>query len=81
MFESVLTCPLSLEKIKEFRITTLVVPNWPIHGQSMERVVKEVCETVYGDKARDGFKRAGVANRQIMPKNNTKKNLTRIAGN
>ena len=84
VFEPVLTCPLSLEEIKEFRITPMVVPYRPVHGQSMERVVKEVtraCETVYGDDARDGFIRAGVANRQIMPKNNTKKHLARMAGN
>ena len=79
-----MTCPLSLEEIKEFRITPMVVPYRPVHGQSMERVVKEVtraCETVYGEDARDGFIRAGVANRQIMPKNNTKKHLARMAGN
>ena len=71
VFEPVLTCTLSLDEIKEFRITPMTVPYRP--GQSMERVVKEVtraCETVYGEQARDGFIRAGVANRQIMPKNN-----------
>jgi hypothetical protein len=82
VFEPVLTCSLSLEEIKEFRNTPMVVPYRPVHGQSMERVVKEVtraCATVYGDEARDGFIRAGVANRQIIPKNNTKKNLARMA--
>ena len=54
-----------------------------VHGQSMERSVKEVtraCESVFGEEARDGFIRAGIANRQVMPKNETKRNLARMVG-
>jgi hypothetical protein len=43
----------------------------PIHGQSIERAVKQVtraCKTVYGYEARDGFIRAGIASCQLMPK-------------
>ena len=61
----------------------MVVPHRPVHGQSMERAVKEVtrdCESVFCEEARDGFIRAGVANRQVMPKNETKKNLVRMVG-
>ena len=50
----------------------------------MERAVKEVtkaCESVYGEQARDGFIRAGIANRQVMPRNETKKDLARMIGN
>ena len=62
----------------------MVVPYRPVHGQSMERAVKEVtraCAAVFSEQARDGFIRAGVASRQVMPKNNTKKDLVRMAGN
>jgi hypothetical protein len=42
VLEPVFTCPLSLKKIKELIETPMVVPYRPVHGQSMERVVKEV---------------------------------------
>ena len=83
VFEPVLTCPLTVAEIKEFMDKPMVVPHRPVHGQSMERAVKEVtraCESVFGLEARDGFIRAGVANRQVMPKNETKKNLVRMVG-
>ena len=57
------------------------VPYRPVHGQCMERAVKQVtraCESVFGAEARDGFIRAGVANRQLMPKNETKKDLVKM---
>ena len=82
--EPVYTCELSLSEIKEFLEAPMVMPYRPVHGQSMERAVKEVtraCEAVYGEAARDGFIRAGVASRQVMPKNRTKKDLARMAGN
>ena len=81
--EPVFTCSMSLDEIRELLETPMVVPYRPVHGQSMERVVKEVtraCEAVYGEAARDGFIRAGVANRQVMPMNRTKKDLVRMAG-
>lgn len=83
VFEPVLTCPLTLKDIKGFIEKPMVVPYRPVHGQSMERAVKEVtraCESVFGEQARDGFIRAGVANRQLMPKVNTKKHLVRMVG-
>jgi hypothetical protein len=81
--EPVLTCSLTLEDIKKFSDTPMVVPYRPGHGQSMERAVKQVtraCEAVFGAEARDGFIRAGVASRQVMPKNSSKKDLTRMVG-
>ena len=59
------------------------VPYLPVHGQSMERLVKQVtaaCDSVFGYDARDGFLRAREANRIMMPKNNTKQNLERMIG-
>ena len=83
VFEPVLTCPLSVAEINVFKEKPMVVPHRPVHGQSMERAVKEVtraCESVFGEEARDGFIRAGIANRQVMPKNETKRNLARMVG-
>ena len=82
--EPVFTCRLSLSEIKDFLDKPMEVPYRPVHGQSMERTVKEVtraCEAVYGEVARDGFIRAGVANRQVMPMNRSKKGLVRLVGN
>ena len=81
-----MTLPLEVEfiaQIKAFLETPMEVPYSPVHGQSMERAVKEVtraCENVYGEAARDGFIRAGIANRQVMPKIRTKKDLVRMVG-
>ena len=84
VFEPVLTCSLTMDDLKLFLVKPMVVPYRPVHGQSMERAVKEVtraCATVYGEEARDRFIRAGVASRQVIPKNNTKKDLVRMARN
>ena len=67
VFEPVLICKLSLEEITGFINTPMVVPDKPVHGQSMERAVKQVtraCESVFGYEARDGFIRAGVTSRE-----------------
>ena len=83
VYEPVLTCKLSIQEIEEFREKPMDVSYRPVHGQSMERAVKQVtraCESVFGDEARDGFIRAGVANRLVMPKANTNKHLTKMSG-
>ena len=83
VYEPVLTCYMTVAEIKEFKERPMVVPYRPLHGQSIERAVKEVnraCEAVIGVEARDGFIRAWIANRQVMPKNETKLNLARMIG-
>ena len=83
VFEPVLTCSMSLQEISELTENPMVVPDRPVHGQGMERMVKQVtraCESVFGEEARDGFIRAGVANRLVMPKMNTKQDLARMVG-
>ena len=82
VYEPVFTCSLTQDQIKEFEMRPMVVPYRPVHGQSMERAVKQVtraCESVFGAESRDGFIRAGVANRQLMPKNESKKDLVKMA--
>ena len=84
VYEPIFTCSLTPDNIREILDRPLVVPYLPVHGQSMERLVKQVtvaCESVFGFEARDGFLRAREANRIMMPKNNTKDNLTRMFGN
>ena len=83
VYEPVNTCQLSLQEISQFMEQPMEVPYRPVHGQKMERDVKQVtraCESAFGQEARDGFIRAGVANRQVMPKNDTKKHLARMVG-
>ena len=44
------------------------VPTMPVHGQSVERCVKEVSaasQAVYGYERRDGFIRARLAHREL----------------
>ena len=66
--EPVLTLELTLEEILKFESAPMVVPDIPVHGQSMERCVKEVtaaAEAVYGYDRRDGFIRARLEHRTI----------------
>ena len=84
VFEPVLTCCLTPDSIREFLDRPMEVSYMPVHGQSMERLVKQVtvaCSSVFGYDARDRFLRAREANRFLMPKNNTKKNLSKMIGN
>ena len=54
------------------------VPYYCGHTQPIERAVKEVTaasSAVYGEERRDGWVRAKVSNREIMPVCNTKRDL------
>lgn len=49
---------------------TVLFPKFPCHTQAVERNVKlvtEAAKAVCGQKSRDGFIRARVASRQLMP--------------
>ena len=79
IYEPVLTCNLSREDIHAFIDNKMVVPKFPVHGQSIERIVKEVTiasAAVCGFEKRDGYIRSRAANRELVPVNNTKKNLS-----
>ena len=57
---------------------TWQLPKIPCHAQSCERCVKEVTIAslaVYGDERRDGYIRAKIASRSLVPINETKKDL------
>ena len=79
--EPVLTLNLSSTKIKDFLAQPMEVPDYPVHGQSMERAVKQTtraASAVYGWDKRDGFIRTGVAHREMLPVINSKRDLSKI---
>ncbi|KAG0723594.1 hypothetical protein GWK47_042412 [Chionoecetes opilio] len=60
--EPAFTCSLSGDQIQEILVKPYEVPEFSIHTQSTERVVKQVTEAaaaVVGQQARDGFIRLG----------------------
>ena len=60
----------------ERKAVKLEIKPYKVHTQSVERAVKLVTQasiSVYGPEARDGFVKATVLSRRIMPKLNSKK--------
>ena len=58
---------------------TVLFPKFPCHTQAVERLVKLVTEAsraVCGPKSRDGFIRARIASRQLMPVFESKRDFT-----
>ena len=79
--EPVLTCDIPSDELQQFIETPMEVPSFPVHGQSIERCVKEVTAAamhVYGSDRRDGYIRARAAHRQLMPKFISKKDALRL---
>ena len=75
--------PTSLVTSPRMRLSIkkLVVDKYPCHGQSIDRIVKQVtiaAKNVFGQEARDGYIRASVRSRKILTINNTKKDLIGI---
>ena len=67
-----------LESIKE---KPLEIPSFSVHTQSVERVVQEVSKAsseVYGHTRRDGYVRARVDHREILPVFNSKKDIMKL---
>ena len=57
------------------------VPDWPCHGQSIERRVKQVTEAaskVFSHEKRDGYIRGQELSRRIMSQNQSKKDLINL---
>ena len=79
--EPPLTCNMTTSEVKKFISTPKVVPNWPCHTQSIERVVKMVTEAsgrFFTEKKRDGGIRAQEFSRRHMAKNETKRDLLNL---
>ena len=65
--EPVLTQQLSEEDLKKIVQTPMEVGRYPVHGQGVERCVREVTaasEAVFGQDRRDGFVMARLAHRE-----------------
>lgn len=70
MQEPVFTCSLSRNQIKEILIKPYKVPEFSIHTQSTERVVRQVTEAavaVVGQQVRDGFIKAWIHYKGAIP--------------
>ena len=80
--EPLLTCSMSRNDLSKLRAAPMEVVNFPVHGQGIERCVKEVTRasaTVYGEETRDGFIKATLAHRNILPVNESKKDMMKMA--
>ena len=81
VYEPPLTCTLTTTEIKKFIDAPMKVPQWPCHGQSIERCVKQVTEAagkVYSHEKREGYIRGQEASRQLMNKNESKQDLMKL---
>ena len=80
--EPVLTCHMSRHELIDLLDHPMKVPYMPVHGQAIERVVKQVTKAageVFGEEKRDGFIRAAAAQRALVPKRNSKQDLINLA--
>jgi hypothetical protein len=76
--KSILTCSLSITALNQIQTEKLVLPPFPSHTQSVERVIREITSAysqVAGFHGRDGFICARYASRLILPKADTKKDF------
>jgi len=76
--EPVFTCALPKKDIESFRETPYQVPKFSCHTQSTERCVKLVTEAaaaVAGPESREGYIRAQIQHREMMPVFLTKKDI------
>jgi len=81
VYEPPLTCKLRLSEVRKFINEPMQVPAWPCHGQSIERIVKQVTEAagkVYTAEKREGYIRGQEASRRLMSKNESKQDLTKL---
>ena len=79
--EPVFSCTLNQAELKRIQDIPMSVPYYTLHTQSTERAVKQVTEAaaaVCGYERRDGYIRARVKHREIMPKFQSKKDVLRL---
>ena len=76
-----LTCHLILGQLMNIVDSEMSVPNYPVHGQSIERCVQSVTRasaSVFSEETRDGFMKATLQHRKILSSNDTEKDLTSL---
>ena len=82
--ESNITCAISSIELWKFLETPLDLGKIPCHAQSCERCVKEVTiasAAVFGAERRDGYIRAKITSRSLIPVNETKRDLAGLLSN
>ena len=79
IFEPVLTSKLSTKEVEEYIDKPMKdIPSFCVHGQSIKRCVQQVTRasaSVFGEDRRDGFVRASLKHRDLMPRVDSKKSL------
>ena len=79
--EPIITASIPTNELQNFLTTPLNIPKIPGHTQSCERAVKEVtCASahVFGAERRDGYIRARLKSREMLPIIETKKDLAAL---
>ena len=79
--EPILTCCLKKQDVLQFFDNSMIVPNFPVYGQSIEQIVKEVTRAsmvVYGGEKRDRFIRATMVHRELISVCQSKKDLFKM---
>ena len=80
--EPLLTCSMSKNELLNLKLAPMEVVNFPAHGQAIELCVRKVTRasaSVFGQESRDGFIKATLAHRNILPVNHSKKDLIKVA--
>ena len=78
VLEPVFTCKMTISEIESLVDHPLGIDPYSTHTQSCERAVQEVSKattSVYGEDRRDGWVRARVDHREMMPVFTTKKHI------
>ena len=80
ILEPIFTTDLKIDEIKKLVETPFPMESYNTHTQSCERAVQEVSkssEAVYGEDKRDGWVRARIDHREILPVFNSKKDIVK----
>ena len=78
LYELCLTAGVTLSQVTDLKYSTLSLPSYPAHTQSVERLVKQTtraAESVAGYSARVGFLRVSSKSREMMPRLESKKDF------
>ena len=70
LYEPAITTSFSAVDLEKLKLAPLILPKYPAHIQSVERLVKQTSRaalSVAGYPARDGFLRASAKSRELMP--------------
>jgi hypothetical protein len=81
ILEPVFTCTMGICEIKEIIDAPYTMPPYSTHTQSCERAVQEVAkasEAVFNEDRRDGWVRARIGHREMIPVFRSKKDILKL---